>query len=244
MMRLILGAIVGLFALTSAFAQGGMAPGPGTVHSTGGGSVNWVKTDNPAIIAGTANPQSFASVNIGTASASRYVIICAGQTSNGPASALTLNSGSITATLAKESGGGGTNRASIWYANVPTGTTASVDVTSTVGFPGFFGIAVGVITTATPTPANTAAEAGGGFNNDPQVTTTSLTVPSGGIGVLCGVTNTVNGTPTYNNWTAEYNTTSTTNMQLLLGSLSASGTPSISGYAFTDFAIAAASWGP
>lgn len=241
MMRFILGALVALFALTSALAQGGMMPGPGTAHSTGGGSVNWVKTDNPAIIAGTANPQSFASVNIGTASASRYVIVCAGQTSNGPVASMLI--GGVTATLAKESGGGGTNRASIWYANVPTGTTATIDVTSTVGFPGFFGIAVGVITTATPTPASTAAEAGGSFNNDPQVTTTSLTVPSSGIGVLCAVSNNPN-TPTYNNWTAEYNTTSTTNMQLLLGSLSASGTPSVSGYAFTDFAIAAASWGP
>lgn len=228
---------------TVAAQMGSFFPGPGTAHSTGGGgSVNWTKTANPAIQAGTANPQSFTSVNIGTAASDRIVIVCAGQNSNGPINALTING--VSATKAVDSTATGGSETSLWYLNVTSGTSATIDLTSNSAFPGFVGIAVGTINTATATPGTTTSNPGASFRNDPQTTAASVTVPSNGIAVLCAATTNVNATPTYNNWNADYNIVSGTSFQLLLGNLSTTGTPSVSGFAFSDFGVVAAPWGP
>lgn len=208
----------------------------------GGGNVTWTPTANPPIQAGTANPQRFTSVNIGTAAADRYVIVCTGQTSNGPVTAVTVNG--VSATQAVDSVGTSGAESALWYANVTSGTSVTIDVTLTAGFPSFAGIAVGTINTATPTPGTTSSNPGAAFRNDPQTTAASVTVPSNGIAVLCAATTNVNATPTYNNWNANYNIVSGTSFQLLLGNLSATGTPSVSGFAFSDFGIVAAPWGP
>lgn len=208
--------------------------------SGGGGNVTWTPTANPAFQAGTANPQQFLSVAIGTAAANRWVIFCAAENNNGTVTAADV--GGVTATKAADGMVGGVG-ATIWYANVPSGTTATINLTSGA-FPSLVGIAVGTINTATGTPNTTATEPGGGFNNDPQVTTSALTVLTNGVGVMCGATTAVNASPTFNNWNSDFSIVSGTSYQLLLGHLNSTGTPSISGFAFADFSIAAASWGP
>jgi hypothetical protein len=209
----------------------------------GGGSVTWTATDNPTPIAGTNNPQTFSGVNIGTPAANRYVVVCAGQDTNGPITSMTI--GGVTATPISPNGLDGTgDGASLWYANVPSGTTASIQFNETAAFPSNVGIAVGVLTTSTPIPPSAAIEVANGFNPDPQTTTTGLTVPSGGMAVICGATRGPNASPTWNVGIQDLLATNGTAYQILLGHLASSGTPSISGYAFQDFSIAAAAWAP
>jgi hypothetical protein len=50
-------------------------------------------------------------------------------------------------------------RAGLWYANVTTGATATIQVTSSGGIPEYAGIAVGTIDTSTLTPNSAAASA-------------------------------------------------------------------------------------
>jgi hypothetical protein len=211
---------------------------------SGGGSVTWTTFTPPAIQAGTANPQAFTGVSIGTAASNRVVVVCVGASNNTPVTSVTI--GGVSATAAEQSGGSA-NAAELWYASVPSGTTATFDINLAAGFPTNIGIIVGALTTTTPTPGTGALQASTLFNNDPQETTTAITVPSNGIGIVCGDTGTPNASPTYNNWTADQQVTISagTPEQWLLGHVgTGSQTPSISGYAFSSFGIAAAPWGP
>jgi hypothetical protein len=219
-------------------------PGPDSNYnktvSGGGSGTNYTFQSAPAIQAGTANPQAFTGVGIGTAASNRFVVVCVAESGNGPITAVTI--GGISATKAVA-----TNAAqdmSIWYANVTTGTTATIDLTSTTTFPPEIGIAVATITTATPTPNTTATEAWA-FNSDPQVTTSALTISSNGVGVGCGGAGVV-GTPTINNGGTLDASQSVSGWQLVMFHSSTSGSfqPSVSGYSFQGYGMSAASWGP
>lgn len=219
------------------------------IVAAGGGSVTWTPTANPAIQAGGVNPQTFNTVAIGTAAANRVVVVGVGVNSNGPVTAVTANSTAITFTKAADGFGGGVG-GSLWYASVPSGTSLTdISATTTIAFPGFVGISVGVLYTSTPTPNSTAAESASDFQGDStgQIPDAggSLTVLSNGIGVMFGATSAPNATPTFNNWSDDYHgQISGTSLQVLLGHLSSSGVPRITGYDFAAFGMACASWGP
>lgn len=205
-------------------------------------ALTWTTFTPPAIQTGIANPQSFAAVNIGTASSDRIVVVAVSPNNNGPVTAVTIAGNN--ATLAVQSGAADTQDASIWYLNVPTGTTATINVTTTTGFPSLIGIVVGILTGSQATPAAPTAARADGFLADPQTTTSALTINTGGIGIVTLCAQTPNATPTWNVGTQDQQVSSGTSLQILLGEINSTGsqTPSITGYPFAKVGIAAVSW--
>ena len=221
------------------------------VVSGGGSSPAWTKTAAPAIqnIAYSgATTVTFSSVAIGAASSNRIVIVnvCANHSaSNSVTCTIDYGSGATSATLAVANSSSGTGPIdAIFYLAAPTGTTATIVLTATGTTPtfGYVGITVGALTGVTATPTSTATQ-DSGYNADPQVTTSALTVPATGFGLVVGGGG--GGPPTWNVGTQDYYTTSA-GLVMTSGYISASGsqTPSISGFSYAFFGMVAATWGP
>lgn len=214
-------------------------------------AVTWTPTANPAIQdLSFVSSATFTGASIGTAAGNRWVVVCvsiASGVSNNPASGVTVGGASLT--LAKGNSWASDNGSSqsIWYGNITTGTTANIVVTATTaGSLTEAGIGVGALTTTTGAP-NTTADLQYNVGSDPQVTTSALTIPSNGIGIVCGGSSQPAVTPTWNVGVQDYNVINGgSNWQMLLGHISATGsrTPSISGYNGNKFGMSAASWGP
>lgn len=208
----------------------------------------WLKTDNPAIqnIGFGSASATFTNAAIGTASADRIVVVCVSSKVgiDGPTVACTIGGNAATKALQNTLANGYIQ--SIHYLLVTSGTTATVVVTYSGGASpaiSFAGITVGKLTGAVAAPTTTASR-NYGYNADAQTTTTALTVPAGGVGVVVGGSETPNGSLTWNVGTQDYSTISGTDTQITSGYITASGsqTPNISGFNFTGFGIAAATW--
>ena len=212
----------------------------------GGGSVGYAFQAAPAAAAGTASPQTYNAVGIGTAAANRYVLICIATSNNGYATAVTI--GGVSATKAVETDDNNIGIAvELWYANVPTGTTATVKVTTLAPFPNSMIIATATINTATPAPSSQAIQPWG-FRADPQITSSAVTIPSNGVGVFCGASTKNAPTITYNTGTKDSNVSgpSTTAWDLTMGHNATAGswTPSYLGAGSSGTLAVAAAWGP
>jgi hypothetical protein len=226
-----------LFALlVPASAQMTLTGVGGGFGAAAGGGINYTTFTPPAILA-SPNPNTFTGANIGTAAADRLVIVCVGVSGNGPVTAVTVGATSLTLAAQSSAGAKGV---SLWAGIVATGATANITAATTTTFPPSIGIAVATINTATPTPG-TSQVLTYGFGNDPQ-TTASVTVPGSGVAVLCGASETP-ASPTFNNWTSDQQV-SAAGWQINLGHISTTGAPSISGFAFAGYGIAATPWGP
>lgn len=99
--------------------------GSAHVPAAGGGGVTF-----QTVLADTANTGSFSfpSVAIGLPSASRRVVVALAYRGGGPAATVTI--GGVTASL-DAGGAGASTSAEIWSAVVPSGTTATVEITFT-----------------------------------------------------------------------------------------------------------------
>lgn len=230
-----------LLAAAPSWYIAGNERGRGAAIIGGGGAAPaWTATANPAIVNngfGTSTT-TFTNQAIGTASADRIVVVFGSSTFN-PTTGVTCGGNAMT--LAVQSDPAGTQDASVWYLNVTTGTTATIVVEGGIQF---VGITVGILTGVTATPTTTAidpSESGG----DPYTTTTALTVPSTGFGLVVLGSNSTAVPFTWNVGTRDFSTTSA-GMSIETGFISASGsqTPSISGPGFASTYIAAATWGP
>jgi hypothetical protein len=256
MMRLLFSlCLAALLAASPAFADGMTFTGgppqigsraalsfPPAAGGGGGGSVNWTPTANPAIqVSPTGYLITFSNVPIGTAASNREVIICAYQHNGPQVTAVTVNS-TINAAVGANAAAGNHDY-SIWHANVPSGTTADIVVSAGQSYPAAVGIAVGILSTSQSSPSSEATETYG-YATDPQVTSSSVTVPTNGVGIVCGVSETPNATPTWNTGVQDYNIIAGTTDQILLGHLNANGTPSISGYNDAGFGMVTEGWGP
>jgi hypothetical protein len=128
-----LAAIVGVTA--SSFAQGGMMPGPGTPHTSGGGSavLTFQGEDGYAVTHdAVTSPNTFPTMAIGAAFSNRKVIavIITPGSYNGIATGVTI--GGVTATFVSVAGssqGSFSGVITFAWADVPTGTTANVVLT-------------------------------------------------------------------------------------------------------------------
>jgi hypothetical protein len=215
--------------------------GLGTSSSAGGGGAvpAWTPTANPAIVNngfGTSTT-TFTNQAIGAASADRIVVVFVSSTLN-PTTSVTC--AGVAMILAAQSDPAGTQDASIWYLGVPAGTTATIVVEGGIQF---VGITVGILTGVTATPSSTAVKIAGG-TGDPQTTSTALTIPATGFGlVVMGVNGGVGGY-TWNVGTVNYSTVAA-GMSIDTGFISAAGsqTPSISGPGFATTYMASAAWG-
>lgn len=210
--------------------------------ATGGTGINYTFQAAPTPIAGTANPTSFSSVSIGTAASNRIVIVCVVQAANGPTTAVAVNPGSpVSLTLAGQSDAGATT-ASVWYGTVTSGTTATIAVTTTNPFAVAVGISVATINSSSS--PGTAQGEPFNFNVDPQ-TTAAITVPTGGVGVGCGIA-APPGTPNVGTWMLDSSASLGTTIQDVLFHTSSTGSqaPSVTGYSFTGYGQVAVPFGP
>lgn len=133
--------------------------------------------------------------------------------------------------------------ASLYYALMPASEPDTFSISNATCCGKLGAAAVYMTNLASSTPDSTATEAYGA-QADPQTTSTPLTIVGSGFGVAgaCAASGTT--TPTWNTGTGVVNLSMAT-AQLLVGKLTSSGTPSVSGSGGTyNFAMgmAAASW--
>ncbi|HUO50194.1 MAG TPA: fibronectin type III domain-containing protein, partial [Candidatus Paceibacterota bacterium] len=240
-----------------AAASGGGSGGGGG----GTGTVSFTPTANPPIqfLNFAGPPVTFSNVNIGTPAANRIVVVGVDNNSgnnDGGTTAVTI--GGVSATKAVTSATG-SDYASIWYATVPTGSTANIVVTTgSSGGIENMGILVGTITgSSSPTPVASGSHAAVYDAGDPQIvpTTGTVTVPTGGVAVVFGRAAYANGvtpiwsTNTIGDFSLGTTTWNTTIEMLAHSTATGAQSYSVSGstnnaFAYGSFAGAVAVWGP
>jgi hypothetical protein len=143
----------------------------------GGGFATYAASDNPASQSTGTSTATFNGVNIGTAASNRVVVVISSCESN-VGTAVTI--GGISASLAIGESTG-VSSLQIWYATVPTGTTATI-IHTAAGNAIQQVIQVGYFYSgASTTPSNTNSI---GQGTSPQ--SLAVTVPTGGFGVFGG----------------------------------------------------------
>lgn len=131
---------------------------------------------------------------------------------------------------------------SVWKIAISSAGAKTVVTSAETAALARIGISTGTIVGANATEASTAIK-GFNYGADPQVTTSSLTVPSGGVGlVILGSEGTF--AFTWNVGTKENEAATGGGGGMTSGRMTSSGTPSISGANFAGSCIASASWGP
>ncbi len=210
--------------------------------AAGGGGVVLTYQSGPAS-QGANNVFTFAAQPIGTAEAGRIVAVVCGARHN-TSNTMSMTIGGVAATAALAGAVDDTTSfIDIFYANVPTGTTADVVVTvSTFGQQ--VQIAVYTITGASLTPSGTGSTAFTTVNPGSMVVT--ATVPSGGVGIA-GFQTDRNVTTTWSNATLDFEQTgaSVTEDIFALSTTSAGSiTPTSAASAVTYYGAAMATWGP
>lgn len=218
----------------AAFAQGGMGPGPGTVHSTGGGAPSYTFTDSPAAIAPGATTATFTSVNIGTASSTRIVIVSL-NVEGGTTASMTVGGVSVTKATSE---GSGVSDASIWYGNITTGATATIVATSTGANFTRAMICVGFAEGITATPTQTQTVVPG---VSPRALP-SITVPSTGFALANGVTQSGGTAHSWTNATQNCSIDSTTKQRQAI--TLTTGAPTLTWTGGGNGHVVGAAWGP
>ncbi len=219
--------------------------------------VVWTPTADPAPqdIAFGSNQASFSSVNIGTPSSQRIVVVGVGQ-DNHTCPVISLSVNGIFATEAVDDGPD--SYSSLWYINVTSGTTANIVVTCpSDGAFGVVDILVGTLTGASLTPTAVATHPTDS-TDDPQAipTSGSITVPTNGVAVVfagqpgSSGDNTVTWTGATGDYYVETSTEGDGESVLLAHSYTA-GSDSFTvsgsvgnGFGYGSFSAVVAAWGP
>jgi hypothetical protein len=137
------------------------------------------------------NPRTWTSQDIGTAAADRHVVVGVPLRAAGNITISSVTVGGISATQLKTIDGevgANTTSVDLWIAAVPTGTTASIVVTFS-GAPARHGIAVWAVYGSTGTASASVSSLSNGSS-------TSLTVPAGGVAIGLAMSNVTGGTAT------------------------------------------------
>lgn len=195
MMRFILGAIVALFALTSAFAQGGMAPGPGTAHSAGGGSVTITMTDGSAQYGAFTSLPSF-NMAMGSYNAATDDLIFFGGDEQGANFGSSVTIGGVVATQRAVNAD---NKTAVWSISKGSGVSVSGGNVSVLLAGTNFGacaFSIGYASNTTSSTPSSASTTGFTFFTNPNQT--SGTVASGGAGAVFNWD--INNTGLPNSW--------------------------------------------
>jgi hypothetical protein len=151
--------------------------------------IAYTPTDKASGAPGFAASFTEGSLNIGSANANRQVLFTVFADIASGALTATVNSNPVSDVFS-------TPKMSVYLVNLPTGTTASLTVTSSGPGIGAYAVAVGHVITPTATPTDTQIQAWN-FNASPGTLTANLTIPSGGVGVAFGLGSqaTASGTP-------------------------------------------------
>ncbi|HUO50275.1 MAG TPA: hypothetical protein VMU25_01795, partial [Candidatus Paceibacterota bacterium] len=228
--------------------------------SGGGTSATFTPIGNGTIqdLGYASRTATFSGVAIGTPSSDRIVVVgVADINRNCQTASVTIGGTAATEAVGDTSIGFGGD-STLWYASIPTGTSANITATCGVGGDayGLLGIQVGTITGASPTPSATGVHLATINAADPQLIPGSgtITVPANSVAVIFGSTgSTGNNTVTWTNATGdEY---AHTESGLTLTALMAhsyqvgSDTFSVSGsvgngFGYGSFSGVVAVWGP
>jgi hypothetical protein len=161
----------------------------------GGGSLAYTATDKASGAPGFATSFTEGSLNIGSANANRQVLFTV-------FTDIALGTLSVTVNGSPVSDVFSTPKMSVFLLNLPTGTTASLTVTSSGGGIGAYAVAVGHVVTPTATPIDTKKQ-DWNYNASPATLSANLTIPSGGVGVAFGLGSqaSASGNPFPGSWT-------------------------------------------
>lgn len=161
----------------------------------------------------------------------------------GNVSGVTIGGDAMTQAVQGDNGTNGNFALSIWYKTGATYTTPNI-VVSGSGMTDV-GMTAGILTGVTAAPSGSPATKPYGFTGDPQTTSSALTIPSTGFGIVVACSETPGAGATWNVGTEDYDISSAGWLHTS-GFISTSGsqTPSISGFSFAGCGIAAAAWGP
>lgn len=193
-----------LMLIGSSFAQGGMGPGPGTVHSTGSVSFSLNFAGSSSDTAG-GTTTTYTSVAIGAADTNRIVAVGVAVRVNADVDSISsMTIGGISATQVAGArstrADAGLSITDIWYAAVPTGTTANIVINWSASVVRS-GIGAYRIITATPAPTSVSFGIGTGTN----ATTGTITVPGGGAGFAIFGNRNGTGSVAWTNATGDFN---------------------------------------
>ena len=208
-------------------------------------AVSYAGTAAPAVqyISFGSNTATFSNVAIGSAASDRIVVVGVGNsnTTFSPVTSVTI--GGVSAS----SVGNHSAFASIWWALVPTGTTATIVVSSSDTFE-LLGIQVAAMTGAATSGPTGSSFVGLSYQPDPYAITG--VVPAGGIGIVYVSAGSPAGvTPVWTNAIGDSSSSSQSGNteQCILAHTVASGsqTPSLSGgYNYAGAELIMALWGP
>lgn len=220
--------------------------------AAGGVAPSWTPTDAAVDnAAGFITTKTFTARAIGTATATRQVLVVASVKNEGSAgTTLSATIGGVSATVVAhaESASGGVDVA-LFQANVTSGTTGDIVVTCSAAF-GINEIAIGVgVLDGVNATASSVATAGvyAGSQNSPYDAGSSITVPASGFGIGAAGVSATHGTPGWTNITADATSTiAGTNAAVTMGHISTPGaiTPSAVFGNFAQEVTLAAAWGP
>ena len=187
-----------------------------------------------------ATAYTFSSTSIGTAAGDRIVVVSvSGSASDESGNAMaSLTVGGIAATKAAEAWHNGKLTA-IWYAAVPTGTTATIVAT--------FGdsqtrcsIAVHTLTGASASPSDTATTSGSGSS----LSLSALTIPTDGVAIV-SFANGSSSIVTWTNATEDYDVAVESSDRHSGARRTTAGAPTITADGGSaSQALVGASWGP
>lgn len=141
-----------------------------------------IRTANPAGVAASGNIATYSSVDIGTADASRIVVVLVGtELSASTPSACTIDYGSgDTAMTAGTGGNQGISYSQLYYLAVPTGTTATIKVTYSATNPGTTANHIAVYKVTGAKVSTTGGDNSTDMDSTDPLTTGSITIASGG----------------------------------------------------------------
>ena len=213
----------------------------------GGGAATGVSTDTSVDDAAASTTVTFTNQSIGTASATRIVVVGVGSYlggGSGTISSVTVDVGGGPIGLTRIGGVGDPDLpVDMWQGNITTGTTADIVVTTTTT-QSYTGIAVAALDNVNSTATDTCGKVARGGEGTPYVTTTPLTVPTNGIGVVFAHVFNITGL-SYNNLTEDLETAGTTSA-VNIGRITVAGdiSPSLNSVNFAGVGMMAAAWGP
>ena len=209
--------------------------------AAGGGAATGVSTDTSVDDAAASTDIDFASQAIGTPTATRLVVVGVGAYMSGGFGTISdVKVGGVSLTRV-----GGVGDADypvdMWAGNITTGTTATIRVTCTVAMSNV-AIAVAALDNVNPTSTDLCGKVARGGEGTPYTTTTALTVPTDGLGVVaCWVFNT--SAADFTNLTKDLDTAGSAG-RMILGLVTAAGdiSPSVSNVNFAGIGLIAAAW--
>lgn len=211
--------------------------------AAGGGAATAVSTDTSVDDAASSATTTFTNQAIGTASATRRVVVGVGvyAAAGGAISSVTV-------------GGTGLTRLNglidstdyvgdLCEGNITSGTTADIVVT-TSGTQNNVAIAVAAIDNVNSTSTDFCGILARSSQGTPYTTTTPLTVPTGGVGVVFGWVFNTNATD-FSNLTKDLDTAGSTS-RIINGVVTTPGdiSPTLTNTNFAAVVMLAAAWGP